>query len=425
MDRDSMKAMFRKAIFYCFVIFAGILFYYMIFNWGMVVQGIKSLFRIIMPLVDGFVLAFLLAPSINFIENRIIQPIFKKHKFSKSERGYVRVLSIIIVYFIFFTLVYEFFKLVIPEIYESISSITLQFPDYINNLQNYLNKTLERYPELEKQVTGILDSYSDPINQWLNNSVMPQVTNLVTAVTSGLFVALKTVLNFVVGFMVSIYLLYNKELFRAQFKKICYALMERKTANTFIHNMRYTNKTFSGFVIGKILDSLIVGIICLIVTSIMDIPYKTLIAVIVGVTNIIPFFGPFIGAIPSAFIILMVDPRACLYFLIFILVLQQIDGNIIGPKILGVSTGITGFWVIFSITIFGGLFGVLGWLVGVPLFAVIYATIRAYIKSRLEEKHLVSDTSAYTHMNYIDEKNKFIEISDSELEEIEIPRRNK
>ena len=169
--------------------------------------------------------------------------------------------------------------------------------------------------------------------------------------------------------------------------------------------MRFANKTFGGFLSGKIIDSLIIGILTFAIISIFNIPYSVLISVIVGVTNIIPYFGPFLGAIPCGIILLMVDPFKCITFLIIVLILQQIDGNIIGPKILGDSTGLSSFWVIFAITLFGGFFGVFGMFVGVPLFAVIYAAIRTFINQRLEKKRLPSDTVYYMNSDFHSDEN--------------------
>ena len=212
--------------------------------------------------------------------------------------------------------------------------------------------------------------------------------------------------DFIIGFIISIYVLASKETFAGQAKKIAYALFEPDSANIILNNFRFTHKTFVGFVGGKILDSIIIGILCFIGTSIMNMPYAVLVSVIIGVTNVIPFFGPFLGAIPTTILIFVVDPGHplnCLYFVLFILILQQFDGNILGPKILGNSTGITGFWVIFSITLFGGLFGVGGMIVGVPLFAVLYAIIKSYVNGALRRKKLPEDTASYISLSEINE----------------------
>ena len=219
----------------------------------------------------------------------------------------------------------------------------------------------------------------------------------------------KALWNFVIGFIISIYVLGSKERFAGQAKKIVYALFDRKAGNEIITNFRFIHSTFIGFIGGKIVDSIIIGVICFVCTSIIGTPYAILVSVIVGVTNVIPFFGPWIGGVPSALLVLMVDPIQALYFIILILVIQQFDGNILGPKILGDSTGLSGFWVIFAITIFGGLFGVLGMVVGVPIFAVFYAGVRASVNRMLCRKELPTDIHPYMTVGQIDEARVFTE----------------
>ena len=208
--------------------------------------------------------------------------------------------------------------------------------------------------------------------------------------------------------IISVYVLYSKETFAGQAKKLVFAFLETKTANQFIKDIRFVSDTFIGFISGKIIDSIIIGVICFAGTNIMQMPYALLISVIVGVTNVIPFFGPYLGAVPSAILILMVNPLKCVYFIIFILVLQQVDGNFIGPKILGQSTGLSGFWVIFSITIFGGIMGIPGMIIGVPFFAVLYALARRIINRMLKKRGLPSETAKYKNVEYIDDNAVFI-----------------
>jgi predicted PurR-regulated permease PerM len=225
---------------------------------------------------------------------------------------------------------------------------------------------------------------------------------VIVVVSMSVYSVLKQVWNFVIGFIISIYLLSSKELFAAQAKKITYAFMSVDRANRCISNVRFASKTFGGFFVGKILDSCIIGLICYVVTGIIGTPFNVLISVIIGVTNIIPFFGPFLGAIPSLLLILLIDPMQALYFLIFVIILQQVDGNIIGPKILGNSTGLSSFWVIFSITLFGGLWGIFGMIVGVPIFAVLFAFMKTLVETKLSTKDLSPSTAKYLKLIYID-----------------------
>ena len=216
--------------------------------------------------------------------------------------------------------------------------------------------------------------------------------------------------NLIIGFVISIYLLASKELFAAQAKKIIYAFLSLERANRFISNARFANKTFGGFFVGKILDSIIIGVLCFAVTSIIGTPFCVLISVIIGVTNIIPFFGPFLGAIPSILLILFVDPLQAVYFVISVIILQQVDGNIIGPKILGSSTGLSSFWVIFSITLFGGIWGIFGMIVGVPIFAILFAFMKSLVESRLVSRNLSPETKNYFRLISINTESKeFVE----------------
>ena len=219
----------------------------------------------------------------------------------------------------------------------------------------------------------------------------------------------KALWNLIIGFIISIYLLGSKEKFAGQAKKIVYAVLDRKTGNEMISNFRFIHSTFIGFIGGKIVDSILIGILCFCCTSIIGTPYAILVSMIIGVTNVIPFFGPWIGGIPSALLVLMVDPKQALYFGILIIFIQQFDGNILGPKILGDSTGLSGFWVIFAITIFGGLFGVLGMVVGVPIFAVFYAGVKSVVNRKLQKKNLPTDLSPYMTLGQIEESMAFTE----------------
>lgn len=394
-----------------FLVVCGcILFYYALFHLENIKAVFRNFFQIIMPIVDGFVLAYLLSPIINFVEKKLMGDFVRNKKYSEKSKKRVRALTITFTMVLCTFLVYEFFKLIIPELKDSIEAISEQFPQYKENFEKWLSGVLAKNPQLESVVTQWWESNGTDVTTWLNENVFNKANDFLLKITSGIFGALTAVWNFIIGVIISIYLLYNKETFLGQAKKLVYAVMKRTTANAFIHNVRFTNKTFIGFIIGKIVDSIIIGILCFILTKTLNISYASLISVVVGVTNVIPFFGPYIGAIPCAILVLMVDPMECLKFVIMIFLLQQFDGNILGPKILGNSTGIGGFWVIFSITLFGGLWGVLGMVVGVPLFAVIYTGVKAYVNAKLQEKKLVTDTTKYIYVDYIDEKHDYIKI---------------
>ena len=372
------------------VIATSILFYYLLFHKESISSGFHTFITITMPILDGLLLSYLLTPILNGVEKRLISLFCVKFhvEFTSRNKKRIRMLSILITVIIVTFLIYSFFATIIPQLIRSIQSIILQFPVYISNLTVWVQRLLADNPDIEDAVIEMMDRYSVELNNFLNLNLLPKMNEVIRDVSLSFLGFLKTLWNLILGFIISIYILGSKELFAGQAKKIVYALFETDAANAIISDVRFTHRTFSGFMVGKVIDSIIIGIICFFGISMMDIPYAILISVIVGITNIIPFFGPYLGAIPSALLILMVNPLQCLYFIIFILVLQQFDGNVLGPKILGNSTGLSSFWVIFSITLFGGLFGILGMIAGVPIFAIIYAGIKAFINQMLLQKKL-------------------------------------
>ena len=399
------------------VIAASILFYYIIFHAASFKSVINHSILLLMPIIDGLVLGYLLTPILNFIEKKIFMPfLFLIGKGTSTKvRKFMRYISIIITFGGLFLAIQSFFSMAIPQIVTSIQTIVAQSPKYADNLVAFTSSLLEEYPDIEIIIVDLLNTYSVEIQNFINNTIMPQMNSLILILSTSVVSFFKASWNLVIGLIISIYVLASKEIFSAQFKKIIYAIFPIETANRFINNIRFTHKTMGGYFIGKILDSIIIGILCFLGTSMMDIPFFVLISVIVGVTNIIPFFGPFLGAIPSTLLVLMVDPTKALYFLIFVLVLQQVDGNIIGPKILGNSTGLSSFWVIFAITVFGGFMGILGMVIGVPVFAVIFAAIKSFVESGLRAKTLPIQTEKYLRLLYITPEKEMIEFRDIDV----------
>ena len=383
------------------VILSGLVSYYIIFHLDNFKGVLNNILVILTPITDGLILAYLLTPLLNIIERKVIIPGFVLIHI-RPKKKYVRIVSILATVALVFFAIYEFFAMVIPQIINSIQQIIYQFPTYVDTLTIWISKLLENNPDIENFATSIINSYSGEIESFINSKILPQLNNFIMSISIGVYSVLKEFWNFIIGFIISIYVLTGKESFAAQFKKIAYAFLPVETSNRFISNVRFANKTFGGFFVGKILDSIIIGVICFAVTNMIGTPFCVLISVIIGVTNIIPFFGPFLGAIPSIILILFIDPIQAFYFIIFVIILQQVDGNVIGPKILGNSTGLSSFWVIFSITLFGGLFGIFGMVIGVPVFAVIFAFIKSLVESKLAAKELPTDTVKYLKLLYID-----------------------
>jgi predicted PurR-regulated permease PerM len=254
--------------------------------------------------------------------------------------------------------------------------------------------------EMANLTEDIMNEVYAYLSSFLKNTVLPGLETAVASLTSSVVGMARGLLNLVIGVIISIYLLSGKTRLLAQAKKVCYAVLGKRRGGYLCNVCTYANRVFGSFIGGKLLDSLIIGILCFLGLSILDMPYTMLISIIVGVTNIIPFFGPYLGAIPSALLLLVIDPMEALYFIIFILVLQQIDGNIIGPVILGDATGLGSLWVVVAILVFGGLFGIFGMVIGVPLFAVLYKIASELINKLLEERGLSTATADYEQWNY-------------------------
>ena len=304
----------------------------------------------------------------------------------------------------------------LSQIVPSITNIIKNFDHYVENGQNWVNGVLEGNPEMRDNALNVYNKYSEDIEKFLNETVLQKTSQFIMTISLSVINVLKVLWDFIIGFIISIYVLASKERFAGQAKKIIYAIFERDTANIVINDFKFTHKTFIGFIGGKAVDSIIIGLLCFIGTTLMGTPYASLISLVIGVTNIIPFFGPFVGGIPCSFLVFIVDPTKplqCVYFMLFVLALQQFDGNILGPKILGSSTGLAGFWVIFAITVFGGMWGVFGMIVGVPIFAVLFAAIRSLVNASLYKKKLPTDSRKYINACMV--SNEGIESVEDEL----------
>lgn len=391
------------------VIAASICFYYLVFHGVNIKIGLGKLHNILRPIVVGFVLAYLLTPVLNYIEYRIMKPVFKRLPVKNTAKrdSIIRGISILTTALLFFAVIYALVAMFVSQIVPSIMNLVANFDTYVNNVTNVINNLLADNPEVGSYVVKKINQYSGELELWLTDNVFTAPAAIIKTISLSVINLLSVLWNWVIGFIVSIYVLASKEKFAGQTKKIAYALFEKQTANMIIRNFRFTHKTFIGFFSGKVLDSIIIGLLCFIGTTLLRTPYAALVSVIIGVTNIIPFFGPFLGAVPCTILIFLVDPMHplnSLYFVVFILVLQQFDGNVLGPKILGDSTGLTSFWVIFAITVFGGAFGVPGMIVGVPVFAVIYAAVKSLVNMALSRRNMPIATEDYLTVGSVDEE---------------------
>lgn len=375
----------------------AILFSQIIKGWRGIFGIFGALFSALTPFVIGIVIAFLLSPIMNYIRKGlaiIVSKISKKINYDKAYKK-VKTLSVVFTIAIFIGLITIFLWLVIPRIYESLKDLVDSMPGYLESLQKWVDKVFAKNEFLENKFTDVVNYLENNILKIFREKVMPNMDTIVVNISSGIVVGVKAIFNFFVGIIVTVYLLNSKETLLAQAKKFIYLFFSKKTGNKILEGLSYANLVFGGFINGKILDSIIIGILCFIFTAAIGMKYAVLISVIVGVTNIIPFFGPFIGAIPGALLALMDDPMYFIIFVIFVLALQQFDGNILGPLILGDSTGLSGMWVLVAILVGGDLFGVAGMVLGVPVFACIYALIAVILRDGLRSKNLSSDTEDY------------------------------
>lgn len=379
-----------------------ILFFFMIYRYNGFTDFWKKLFGILQPIIIGLVLAYLLNPVMKFLEKhlkKLLIPRMKsEEKAKKTSRGFAIAGSLLFLVGLIVLLI----AAIVPSITKSIQKTVTAFPDEVNNLVKWVDEFTNGDTEVAEFVGGVIEKASDTIQNFLEKDLLPQAQTYLASITSGVIYGVKFVLNILVGLIVSVYVMASQETFAGQAKKLIYAVFKPVRANVIIETLRKSNEIFGGFISGKILDSAIIGVLAYIVLAIMQMPDTVLLAVIIGVTNVIPFFGPFIGAIPSFIIVVLQNPIQGLYFLIFIVILQQIDGNIIGPKILGSSTGLSSFWVVFAILVFGGLWGFLGMLLGVPLMAVIYYIMQQCVAYSLRKRGLAEDTQSYINLTSVD-----------------------
>ena len=355
---------FRKGITFFLVIAACVIFYFLLLRIEDISVGVSKVIDVLKPILYGMVIAYLLNPIVKQIDRWLIPQLKKK----------------------------------------MVQTLPGQISDMVTKVISIQKDT----SPAGVMARNLLEKGSDALQNWIKQDLLTKVNEVMSNLTVGIINFVSEILNFLIGLIVSVYILFSKETFSAQSKKIVYAVFRTDHANMILHLTKKSNEIFGGFIIGKIIDSMIIGVLCFFGLTLLKMPYILLISVIVGVTNVIPFFGPYIGAIPSAVLILLNDPIKGLSFLIFILVLQQLDGNVIGPKILGNSTGLSAFWVVFSILLGGGLFGFVGMIMGVPTFAVVYYIITMLINHLLEKKKLPLQTSEYGEKSYVDDSGRFV-----------------
>lgn len=403
--RENFKNRYAKLAMALFAAGAAlIVFYELISNLQRVGNAWDTISGILSPFIYGLVMAYLLCPIYNVTVRRVYRITNTAFQNKRHSLRWARVMATIVSLLTLFGVVGGLFALVLPETIRSIVGIVQVLPERLTDLLDWAESTFtaERFPEAAESFELFISNFRDSFAEWTQNEFLPQIGFYMGQISQGVLVTIRTLVNMAIGVIVCVYFLNSKELFRAQIRKLILAVCSREKSDRIFEFAYYSNRTFGGFINGKLIDSLIIGILCFILMTIFRLPYAVLVSAIVGVTNIIPFFGPFIGAVPSVIIICFESPVQAVYFLIMILALQQFDGNILGPKILGGTTGLASFWVLFAILLGGGLFGFVGMILGVPVFAVIYYYAGRYIKTRLKRKHLPTETSEYEDFNKYD-----------------------
>ncbi len=374
-----------------------------VLNLPSVIQGVKTVAGVFSPVINGLVFAYLLNPLMNFVDRRLY-PFLRRRKMAEAKAGKLsRCLSLVFALVFALILIYEFFAMLLPQLVESLSGIISNLSTYYSAAESWVLGFLEDNPALREQADALMGKFYEFLTGWINEDLLNNINQVFTSLTTSVVSVVRSVINLVIGFVAAIYILWSRDLFKAQIKKLIVAIWKEQTADRIFDLGRRIHKVFFGFIIGKLVDSLIIGVLCYVGMLILRLPFPALVATVVGVTNIIPFFGPFIGAAPCAILILLVNPLKCLYFILFIFALQQVDGNIIGPRILGDTIGISGFWVLVSITVAGGLFGFTGMVLGVPVFAVLYMLVSDLVSSRLQRKKFTTQTDAYRNIQSVED----------------------
>ena len=389
------------------VIVLAMVIYAFMFRGASMIRSARYLIRYMMSLVFGVIIAYILNPVLNVVEEGLIAPRYERRGLdlaapeNRSVRRRVRKVSIAIVMGGFVLLLILGTVLIVPQIFTSLRTIILNLNIYFRNVHKLFNRVMADHPEMYEIVGEPFQTVSEFTQNFIRNNILPRASLILGQISRSAISLVQGFIYFTVGIIAATYLLNMREELASQGKKMAYAFFPENAANEIIGGVRFIHYTFTGFFAAKIIDSFIILIISLVVTGIMRTPFYVLVSVVVGVTNVIPFFGPYIGGIVGFLIVFIVDPLAALYFLIFVILLQQLDGNILGPAILGQSTGLHAFWVMFAILLFGGIMGPAGWFVGVPIFAVFYAFVARITNYFLRKKGLPEETEAYEDTAYI------------------------
>ena len=390
------------------VIASSMVLYYAMFHGRTLAKGWNKILTVMAPVIYGCAIAFLLTPIVNFLEKNVVGGVWMAmgREASPREKKTLRLVTELTALFVFLLIIYALLAMILPDLIQTVMTLISNIPSYAQTISLFLQKQIEEGYLSSDDSLEIFNNYYGQFQEYMTNNIVPELQTFLLNLTSGVFGMIVFLRDFLIGALISLYVIDSKEVFVAKAKMVTYAVFPLRWAKFFIRAMRYTSNTFSGFITGKLVDSAVIGFLCYLGCSILKMPYTLLVSVVIGATNVIPFFGPFLGAIPCLILILLVNPWKSLYFLLFILVLQQFDGNFLGPRILGNSTGLSSFMVIVAILVGGGFFGLFGMLLGVPAFAVCYNGFEWLTRRRLREKELTTNREDYIEIDYLDLETK-------------------
>ncbi|MCD8077902.1 MAG: AI-2E family transporter [Lachnospiraceae bacterium] len=403
MKKHSFFAYLTQSLLGAGALIVAILFFFALYKIRDIISVIGSFLNILMPLIYGLIITFLLSPLCNKAEELLERWIPQSEKRGRQRRILIRGVSVAFAVLSALILVILLLVLVLPQFFGSVINLINNVPTISATISGWIENALSSAtPEHQAQALELYENVGGYLEDWLENTLLPQTQSMLGSVSVGLLGLVNLLKNLILGLVVSVYLMFSRKKFLAQSRKLLYGVFSAKWGNHILWLCREISDTFRDFLLGKIVDSLIIGVICYIGMSIMRLPYAVLISTVIGITNIIPYFGPLIGMIPTTLLLLTVSPMQALTFLIFVLILQQVDGNIIGPRILGTATGLSSFWVLSSLVIFGGMFGFIGMVIGVPIFAVIYDLVQMGVEYLLNLHQLPQETRVYENMDYVD-----------------------
>ena len=369
----------------------SIIFFFLIYRFDGFGDAISTLTGILMPFIYGAVIAYLLKPVCNTIEG------FLRRFIPKKMEGLINVLSVTLTILFGLLLIYALVMMIVPQLVTSVTALYYTAQRNIAKFVQWANHVefIENNEQIMEMLNSSYNTLNTSVDTLIKTKLLPSMQNIVSGAAIGVLNVVTVAKNLIIGIIVAVYMLASRKRFVQQGKLVLHSIVRPRWAQLITEEVKYADRMFGGFINGKIMDSAIIGVLCYIGCSIFKFPSALLVSVIIGVTNVIPFFGPFIGAIPATLLILIQDPIKALWFVLFVLVLQQLDGNIIGPKILGNTTGLSSFWVLFAILLFGGLWGFVGMIVGVPLFAVIYDVIKKLVIHGLRRNDELDLLSTY------------------------------